>query len=74
MSDEADPYRLYILNSAGRIDKAQWVDAESDEQALAKVGAMNLRADAELWSLTRKVAVVRAAVDPASLLAPDQQP
>jgi hypothetical protein len=50
-------YRLYCLDPAGRISLADWIDAETDVQALAK--ARESRPDAhrcEIWLKDRLIA------------------
>ena len=50
-------YRIYCLDGAGRIGFADWVEADSDDQAVAE--ARKLRPDAhkcEVWLKSRLVA------------------
>jgi hypothetical protein len=50
-------YRLYSIDGAGQIDLADWISAESDDEAVTK--ARELRPSAsrcELWHNTRLVA------------------
>jgi hypothetical protein len=50
-------YRLYCLDGAGRISLADWIEADSDEDAVAKAGAMKNGAQkCEIWQLNRLVA------------------
>jgi hypothetical protein len=52
-------YRCFFLNRAGRIEKAEIVQAESDEDALAAALSLIERqsnyANVELWQGARKV-------------------
>jgi hypothetical protein len=50
-------YRLYCLDGQGHISLADWIEAASDEEAIAE--ARRLRADAhrcEIWLRNRLVA------------------
>ena len=50
-------YRLYCLDGAGRISLAQWIEANSDEDAIALVRAMKPDAlKCEIWQGPRLVA------------------
>ena len=52
-------YRLYGLDGDGHISLADWLEAETDEEAVAK--ARQLRPDAhdcEVWEQTRLVAKI----------------
>jgi hypothetical protein len=49
-------YRLYMLDSAGKVAKAEWLDARSDGEATVLVRARKLPADCELWHRDRLVA------------------
>jgi hypothetical protein len=73
VTDEREPYRLYLLNTGGHIFKADWVQADGDEEAKAKVEAMGLSFDAELRFLSRKVGIIRAASYPSLTPWPDRQ-
>lgn len=50
-------YRLYCLNSSGRIDLADWVEADTDDEVIEKV--RELKPDAhrcEIWLKDRLIA------------------
>lgn len=50
-------YRLYCLDGAGRISLAQWIEANSDEEAIALVREMKPDAlKCEIWQGPRLVA------------------
>ncbi|MFC7535991.1 hypothetical protein ACFQPG_01255 [Sphingomonas sp. GCM10030256] len=49
-------YKLYCLDARDKITKAHWIQADSDEEALAIACAMGLDSDCELWLGARKVA------------------
>jgi hypothetical protein len=54
-------YRLYCLDGAGRISLAEWIEADSDEDALAKARSMGHGAlKCELWQRNRLVARLTA--------------
>jgi hypothetical protein len=52
-------YRLYCLRD-GRIVKGDWLEADSDSQAIAATRAQNPNADCELWLGKRLVARIPA--------------
>ena len=68
-------YRLYCLDGAGHIGLADWIEADTDEQAIAR--SRELRPEAnicELWHKERLVAridqdgkVVRVSAEPGEL-------
>ena len=49
-------YRLYHLDGSGRVSTAEWIDADSDDAAIAACRA--LRRPVELWQRNRLVARV----------------
>lgn len=51
-------YRIQLLDYRGRRGRSDVVEANSDEQAIAKVRAMKLGVNAEIWLLHRKVGEV----------------
>jgi hypothetical protein len=54
-------YRLYCLDGAGRISLADWVQADSDEEAVGKARTMMGEAlKCELWQGKRLVATLEA--------------
>lgn len=54
-------YRHYRLDGAGAINRAEWLEAESDEDAVRKVREMKLPFTSEIWDRNRLVARVEAA-------------
>lgn len=51
-------YRVYCLNSAGRIDLVEWIDADGDSEALVQAQALkNGAIRCEIWEARRLVAV-----------------
>ena len=59
-------YRLYCLDGSGRIDLADWFEAQSDEDAVAVARTMKANARrCELWKQNRLI----AALDMAQLTA-----
>ncbi len=55
-------YRLYLLDGAGRITAADWLEADSDEDARSKARGAHGSARFELWDRYRRVE--RANPDP----------
>ena len=52
-------YRLYCLNGAGRISLADWIEAETDEEAVEKARTMMHGArKCEVWQRQRLVATL----------------
>ena len=54
-------YRHYRLDGAGGINRAEWLEAESDEDAVRKVRELKLPFTSEIWDRNRLVARVEAA-------------
>lgn len=52
-------YRLYRLDGAGKIIAADWLEAESDEDALCEAAERTPSRTFELWERERLVARVR---------------
>ena len=57
---ECPDYKLYCLGNDGKITRADWIDAESDEKAIAIARAMEKSVDCEIWKGNRLVARVSA--------------
>lgn len=50
-------YRFYCMNSGGHIGSADWIQAETDEAAIAQARRLNLSAQrCEIWHKTRLIA------------------
>jgi hypothetical protein len=49
-------YRLYCLDGAGKIERAEWIEAENDDEAEAIVFAKKLCVPCEIWERGRLVA------------------
>jgi hypothetical protein len=50
-------YRLYCLDGAGRISLADWIEADSDDHAIAQARVIKRGAQkCEVWQLNRLVA------------------
>lgn len=54
-------YRLYCLDGSGRIARAEWLDAKSDDEAIVLVRAMKMPTGCEIWERDRLVAKVEPA-------------
>jgi hypothetical protein len=48
-------YRLYCLNSAGKIERAEWITAKTEEEAIVLARIKKLRVNCELWEGNRLV-------------------
>ena len=61
------PYRVYCLDRYSRIGLADWIDANSDDEAVAKAHAMkNGAIKCEVWQEKRLVATLKSdLLDPA---------
>jgi len=54
-------YRLYCLDGAGRISLADWIEADSDEEAIAAAHRLEHgAAKCEVWQRDRLVATLDA--------------
>ena len=53
-------YKLYCLGADGKITAADWIDAESDERAIAIARGMEKSVDCEIWKGSRLVARIPA--------------
>lgn len=61
MSSSPDSqYRVYCFDAASKIVSADWIDASSDEEALAKAEAKGFGSQCELWQGKRLVASLTA--------------
>ena len=56
MSDSPGTYRIYCYDGAHKIVTADWIDAESDEDAVAKAHAAGFGSKCEIWQDQRLVA------------------
>ena len=54
-------YIVYCLNEAGKIRRSEWIDADSDEEALAEARALKLSYDCEVWKGNDHIGDVKAA-------------
>jgi len=54
-------YRLYCLDRHGKIATAEWIEAPTDEAALAAVRALGKPTDCELWLRNRLIERIPAA-------------
>jgi hypothetical protein len=53
-------YRLYCLDGVGKITSAEWIDAKSDDEAIAITRAQKRLVACEIWDHNRLVAKVPA--------------
>ena len=53
-------YRLYCLDGVGHIGTGEWIEAASDDEALAMVRAKKLSVNCELWDRDRLVGRIPA--------------
>ena len=60
MSQDHPRYRVYTLDGVRRIVSADWIDANSDEEAIAIVQATCRGLQCEIWHGERFVAKVEA--------------
>ena len=51
-------YRLYRLDGAGKITAADWLEADSDEEALEKARAQQQPTTCEIWDRGRLVGAI----------------
>lgn len=53
-------YRLYCLDGANKITRAEWIDAKSDEDAIMIARSLKKTVPCELWCGTRLIARIPA--------------
>ena len=53
-------YRLYCLDERGKIAKAEWFEAKSDDEAIVMLRVRKLPFDCELWCGDRMIEQVPA--------------
>lgn len=54
----SESYRYYFLDGAGHLSSGEWLDAESDEDAVTQVECMHPDGRSEVWRGTRLVAIL----------------
>jgi len=54
-------YRHYRLDGAGKISKAEWIEASDDADAVKQVRDRKLPVASEIWDRNRRVAKIEAA-------------
>jgi hypothetical protein len=53
-------YRLYCLDGDGRISLAEWIQADSDEEAIGRARELHSRVlECEIWRNDRLVATIK---------------
>ena len=60
MSDPSKSYRVYCFDAARHLVSADWIEAASDEEAIAKAEAMGFGDKCEIWDGKRLVAQLDA--------------
>lgn len=53
-------YRLYCLDGASKITSAEWIDANSDDDAIIIARSLKKSVDCELWCRGRVIAKIPA--------------
>ena len=61
-------YIVYCFNEAGKIWRSEWIDADSDEDALGTARALGFEHGCEVWLNARRVGTIEAT----AAKAPDQ--
>ena len=56
MSSPVKTYRVYCYDGANKVVTADWVEASSDEEAIAKAEAAGIGSTCEIWDGRRLVA------------------
>ena len=56
MSAPLKTYRVYCFDEASKVVTADWIEAASDEEAIAKAEAAGFGSKCELWDGRRLVA------------------
>jgi hypothetical protein len=52
-------YIVYVLDGAGKIRRAEWIEAASDQQALARARPLAEIGGCEVWQRDRRIGRVR---------------
>ena len=60
MSNLPTVYRIYCFDALHKIVTADWIEAASDEQAIAKAEAAGFGSKCEIWEGRRLVAQLEA--------------
>ncbi|HEY4071268.1 MAG TPA: hypothetical protein VGM04_06910 [Sphingomicrobium sp.] len=60
MSDPQTTYRVYCYDGENKVVTADWLNAASDEDAIAKATAAGFGSKCELWDGKRLVAQLEA--------------
>ena len=53
-------YRLYYFDGSKHIETADWIEAKSDDEAIAIIRAKKLAVSCEIWERSRLVATIPA--------------
>ena len=59
-------YRVYCYDGAGKLWVADWIEAASDEQALAEARTMKVAVKCEVWERDRLVGTIETPREPAA--------
>jgi len=60
MSDPQKKYRVYCYDAANKMVTADWIEAPSDEEVIARVEAAGFGTKCEIWEGKRLVARLEA--------------
>ena len=60
MSNAVKTYRVYCYDAAHKVVTADWIEASSDEEAIAKAQAAGFASKCEIWDGRRLVAMLEA--------------
>ena len=55
MSDQSSTYRAYCVDGFGRFTAAEWIEAESDDEALEIARGLDHPVGTEVWQGSRLV-------------------
>ncbi len=56
-------YRLYLLDEAGKISSAEWIEATDDEDAARQARFRSQDGTCEVWERNRLIARIEPATD-----------
>jgi hypothetical protein len=59
ISPSAKTYRIYCYDGANKVVTADWIEADSDEEAIAKANAEGFGSECEIWDGRRLVAQLK---------------
>ena len=57
-------YRIYCYDGAGKLWVADWIEAASDDDAMAEARSMNVGVKSEVWQRDRLIGTIETPLRP----------